>query len=165
MTKEIIKTVIVFILLIIAAFVVFTTRGNDKMEWDINFNIETEDAFNYDIVADTQNGEYKNTKGNRMFAMVGKNYDGTYRIYFIHIGTAVGLNNKEPIVRIDDAKLDANGSYVFTNQNNVSLKLTLKDKNLTVTSNMSLGDSQIEGNYTFQKSISRFALSEVQIYN
>ncbi|MBR6252482.1 MAG: hypothetical protein IKR04_01370 [Clostridia bacterium] len=165
MTKEIIKTVIVFILLIIAAFVVFTTRGNDKMEWDINFNIETEDTFNYDIVSDSQNGEYKNTKGNRMYALVGKNYDGTYRIYFIHIGSTVGINNKDPKIRIDDAKLDANGSYIFTTENNVSLKLTLKDKNLTVTSNMSLGDSQIEGNYTFQKSISRFALSEVQIYN
>ena len=165
MTKEIVKTVVVFVLLAIAVIVVFTTRGSDEMEWDINFDIKTEEEFSYDIVPNEANGEYKNTKGNRHYILLGKNSDGTYRIYFIHIGAAAfGSSNKNTVIRLDNAVFDANGSLVFTTENNVSLKLTLKGKEIYVTSNLSIGDSDLEGNYTFQKSISRFSMSEVQIY-
>lgn len=165
MTKEILKTIVVFILLIVACVVVFTTRGNDHMQWDINFNVDTQEEFSYDLTANAANGEYKNTKGNNHYIMMGQNSDGTYRIYFIHVGAAAfGSSNKQIVLRIDDAKLDSNGTTTFTTDNNVSLKLTLSGKEINVTSNMSLGDAALEGHYTFQKSISRFSMSEFQMY-
>jgi len=165
MTKEIIKTAVVFLLLIIACVVVFTTRGNDKMEWNIDFSVDTEEEFSYDIAPNSANGEYKNTKGNNYYILLGQNDDGTYRIYFIHIGASgwVG-SNKYPVVRLDNAVLDSKGSTTFTTENNVSLKLTLSERDINVTSNMSLGDAALEGHYTFQKPISKFSLSEVQMY-
>ncbi len=165
MTKEIIKTVVVFILLVVAVIVVFVTKGNDKMEWGIDFTVNAEEEFNYDIVPDEANGEYKNVKGNRHYALVGKNSDGSYRIYLIHVGVAsFGQSNKTIVQRLDNVVLDQSNSYVFITENNVSLKLTLRPRELVISSNLSLGNAALEGSYTLQKSISRFAMSEVQIY-
>ena len=165
MTKELIKTIVVFILLVIAVIVVVMTRGNDTMEWGIDFTVKAEEEFSYDITPDSNNGEYKNIKGNRHYALVGKNSDGSYRIYIIHVGAAAfGQSNKTIVQRLDSVVLDANNSYTFTTENNVSLKLVLNSKQLTISSNLSLGDAALEGVYTFQKAITRFSMSEVQIY-
>lgn len=165
--KDVFKTLIVAILLIIAIFVVITTRGNDTMNWKMNYNVDYTDEFNYELAQNSANGEYKNTKGNSRFIMFGQNPDGTYRIYFFNVNGKLEFwkSKPEPYIRIDDARLDANGSYIFTNENNVSLKFTLSSNTINITANNSLGDAGLEGTYTKQKSISRFSLSEFQIFN
>ena len=165
--KEIIETAIVFVLVIISAIFVFTTRGSGTLDLKgINWSsIEKEESFNYDIVNDDLNGEYTNNKGNHMYAMVGRNADGTYRIYLIHLGNAAfGKDNRNIVVRLDSAQLDAKGGCTFTTSNNVSMKLSFSSKTLYVSSNNSLGDSSLEGVYIWRKNISRFSLNEFQIY-
>jgi len=101
-----------------------------------------------------------------MYLMVGKNADGTYRIYFIHIGAAAfGRDNKYVELRLDDVKLDSNNSYAFNTANNVPLKLTIQNKQIIVSSNLGTGDASMEGIYMWRKSISRFEMSQFQMYN
>ncbi len=165
MTKELIKTVVVFILLVLAILVVFMTRGSDTMEWGIDFTVKSEEEFNFDVVPDEANGEYKNTKGNRHYALIGKNSDGSYRIYIIHVGLAsFGQSNKSVVVRLDNVVLDQNGSYSFKTDNGVDMKLSLRERDLVITPALGLGDAAIEGIYSFQKAIIRFSMNEVQIF-
>ncbi len=164
--KELIQTVIICILLVVSLIFVINTRGTGSLDWSIDLSkINTEETFSYDIVASTLNGEYKNNKGNNMYAMVGKNADGTYRVYFIHVGAAAfGVDNKYVQLRLDAVKLDTNDTFSFQTENNVPLKLTLKNNQMIVSSNLGLGDSSMEGIYIYRKGINRFAMSEFQIY-
>ena len=165
--KELVETIIVFVLVILSAILVFTTKGTGTLDLKgINWSsIEKEESFNYDITNDDLNGEYTNNKGNHMYAMVGRNADGTYRIYLIHLGNAAfGKDNRNIVVRLDSAQLDAKGSCTFTTSNNVSMKLTITEKTIYVQGNNSVGDSSIEGIYIWRKPISRFSLNEFQIY-
>ncbi len=165
--KELVQTGIIFVLVIVVFLLVINTRGNGNLDWSINLDaIDTAETFSYDIVASTENGEYKNNKGNSMYAMVGKNSDGSYRVYFIHVGAAAfGKDNRYVQLRLDNVLLDANDSYEFRTENDVPLKLTLRENTLTVSSNLGLGDSSMEGMYIYRKAITRFAMSEFQIYS
>ena len=164
--KELIQIIVVAILIVVSLLFVINTRGSGNLDWSVDLSaLNTEETFSYDIVNDSLNGEYKNNKGNSMYAMVGKNSDGTYRVYFIHVGaSAFGKDNRYVQLRLDSVLLDANGSYAFTTENNVPLKLTLKSGQLVVSSNMGLGDSSMEGIYIYRKGIARFTMNEFQIY-
>ncbi len=165
--KDIIETVIVFVLVVLSTIFVISTRGSSTLDLKgINWGtIEREDTFDYDLVPDSLNGEYRNNKGNNMYAMVGKNADGTYRIYIIHVGNAsFTKGNRNIVVRLDGAQLDANGSCTFTTSNDAKMKLRISEKTLYITADYSIGDASLEGMYIWRKDISRFALNELQLY-
>lgn len=165
--KNIIQSILLFLLVLVALYIVLNTRGTGNLDFSVDLSkISTEEKFSYSIVNDEYNGEYKNTKGNNMYLMVGKNADGTYRIYFIHIGAAAfGRDNKYVELRLDDVKLDSNNSYAFNTANNVPLKLTIQNRQIIVSSNLGTGDASMEGIYMWRKSISRFEMSQFQMYN
>ena len=165
--KEIIKTAVVFVLVVIAAIVVTTTRGNDTMDWKLDFNVKTEEGFSYPIDnTDSFNGEYKRLNGDYRFIMVGKNPDSkTYRVYFIQVGSAVlGSTIKNVVLRLDNLQLDGNNTGKFKTNNDVPMKITLRSQQAIVEADMSLGDASLAGTYQWQKNIREFSLNEFQIF-
>ena len=166
--NEYIKTGVVFILVILAAIMVITTRGNDELDMKIDFDFSTEEDFVYaiDTSNNALNGEYKRNTGDYKYFMVGKNPDSnTYRLYFIQVGSAVfGSTTKNVVLRVDDLKIDGNGMGKFTTDNGAGMKITFSDKMAIVASDMSLGDASIEGTYIRQKGISTFSLSQFTIF-
>ncbi len=165
--NEAIKTGIVAVLVVVALFVVITTRGNDELDLKgINWGtIETQEEFSYEIAESPYNGEYKNDKWNDMYVMFGQNPDGTYRAYFIHYDKAVfGKDSKNIRIRIDDGELDSNNTMRFTTANNIPLKLTVSGQRIIVQADNSLGDAEIEGSYVWRKGLSKFTLAEFQVY-
>ena len=164
--KDTIESIIVLILIIVALFVVTSTRGSGNLDFNVKLDLNSaKETFAYDIVKDQNNGEYKNTKGNNMYIMFGKNSDGSYRAYFIHVGAAAfGTDNKYVQLRLDNVQLDNEGQYSFVTENNVPLKLIVRNKEINVVSNMGTGDSSMEGQYIWRKDISRFAMDQFQIF-
>ncbi len=165
--KETIKTIVVFVLVILAAVFVTTTKGSDTMNWKFDFNVNTEEQFAYAIdTKDSLNGEYKRLTGDYKYIMVGKNPDSkTYRVYFIQVGSAVfGTSVKNIVLRLDNLTLDGNNTGRFKTANNQNMKITFTGQAAMVTSDMSLGDASIEGHYQWQKNISEFSLSQFQIF-
>jgi hypothetical protein len=165
--KEIIKTAVAFVLVVLAAIVVTTTRGSDTMDWKLDFNIKTEESFAYPIdTTDSLNGEYKRLTGDYRYIMVGKNPDSkTYRVYFIQVGSAVlGSTTKNVVLRLDNLQLDGNNTAKFKTSNEVPMKITFRPQSAIVEADMSLGDASIEGHYQWQKNIGSFSLDEFQIF-
>jgi len=165
--KEIVKTAIVFILLILAAILVFTTRGTGNLDFNVKFDSSsTKETFSYDLVESNENGIYRNTKGNNEYIMFGKTADGTCKAYFIYVGAAVfGSDNRYVELRLDNVQFDSTNSYKFNNKNGISLKLRNVDsgKELVVESNLSLGDSKLEGSYIKSKDITHFSIDDFKM--
>lgn len=155
--KELVKIGILFFLVVFFAVIVTTTKGKDPLRFDINLNIELKDknAFSFPIVNSEYNGEYRNTKGNSVYVLVGKNNDETYRVYF--------LRNSDPIVKLDGARLEGN-KISFVDNNNVRLKLLFNKDGFIVDSDLSGGNAQLEGQYTKMKSISTFSSDQIEYY-
>lgn len=160
--KETVEIVILLILVVVSGVFVTMTKGNDELNWDINLNLSwpTEDEFSYSIVSSDYNGEFRNNKGNGIFALMGKNEDGTYRIYFIHQVASV----KNILVKIDSGKAE-NDRIAFTNANGTPLYVVLGNDSITVGADLGYGDAQLEGYYAKMKSISVFSMSEFEYFN
>ena len=162
--KEILKTVAVFLLVIFAAIVVFNTKGSDTLDWQalkLDFDVK-EESFSYEIAESEYNGIYQNaSKNTPTYCMVGKNPDGTYRIYFVK---KVGI--KSIVLRVDSLVVDSNGSSAFQNNEGANLIGTFTNGGRQVIikgAAYSVGDSSLSGAYTRVKSIRRFAMSEFNI--
>ena len=155
--KELVKIGILFFLVVFFAIIVVTTKGKDPLRFNINLNIDLKDknAFSFQIVNSEYNGEYRNTKGNSVYALVGKNNDETYRVYF--------LRNSDPIVKLDSGKLEGN-KISFVDNNNVKLKILFTKDGFHVSSDLSSGNAQLEGEYTKMKSINTFSSEEIEYY-
>ncbi len=137
------------------------------MNWKFDMNVSAEESFSYPIDRqDSFNGEYKRLTGDYRFLLVGKNPDAnTYRVYFIRVGSAVlGSTVKDIVLRLDDLALDSNGTGKFKNSEGQTMKITFRNKSITVDSDMSLGDASLQGTYQWQKSIDKFSMTEFQIF-
>ena len=162
--KDILITVAVFLLVVLAAIVVFNTRGTDTMDWEaikMDFDVK-EDSFSYEVADSEFNGIYQNiAKNTPTYCMVGKNLDGTYRIYFVK---KVGI--KSVVLRVDSLVVDSNGSASFQNNEGANLVSTFTNGGRQVVikgAAYSVGDSSIAGTYNRVKNIRRFAMSEFNI--
>ena len=164
--KNIAELVVILVFILIFGYLAITTKGNDT--FDANFNIDLSgiasdpNAFSYAIVQDEMNGEYGNTKSNGMYVMLGANGDGTYRFWMFHMNGAV----REFKLQLDSATIKDN-SLQFKNQQGTPLiaKFTKDSDNkyaIYINSDMSLGDAQLEGQYTLVKPISVFSNTEFQ---
>ena len=160
--KETIKIIILFILVLISGIFVVMTKGNDELNWNMDFNLSwpTEEEFSYSVVSSDYNGQFRNNKGNGIFALMGQNEDGTYRIYFIH----QVASTKNIIVKIDAGKLE-NNRINFTNKQGTPLYVILGNDSITVDADLGYGDEQLEGNYIKMKSINVFSMSEFEYFN
>lgn len=155
--KELVKVGFLLFLVVFFAIIVTTTKGKDPLRFDFDLNIEIRDKneFSFPIVNSEYNGEYRNNKGNSVYVLVGKNNDETYRVYF--------LRNSDPIVKLDSAKLEGN-KISFIDNNNVKLKLLFTKDGFHVSSDLSLGNAQLEGEYIKMKSISTFSSDQIEYY-
>ena len=163
--KEIIKTAAVALILLLAIIAVVITRGDDTTDWSkFNINVaEEEDSFSYEIVPSEYNGTYSNITKHKLYAMVGKNPDGTYRMYFVR---AIG-KIKSVILRIDDLTLDANGTGRFSTEG-ISGTTTVSYLNVAFTKEQvrvytgpdQAGSSDIQGMYNKYGDIARFSLRD-----
>ena len=82
-----------------------------------------------------------------------------YSVWFL---LAQGSDNRYVELRLDNVQFDSTNSYKFNNKNGVSLKLRNVDsgKELVVESNLSLGDSKLEGSYIKSKDITHFSIDD-----
>lgn len=160
--KETVKIVILLILVVISGVFVTMTKGNDELKWNVDLNLSwpAEEEFSYSIVSSDYNGEFRNNKGNNMFALMGKNEDGTYRIYLIH----QVASTKNIVVKIDSGKVE-NDRIAFTNSQGTPLYVVLGNNSITVGADLGYGDAQLEGYYAKMKSISVFSMSEFEYFN
>lgn len=161
--KETVEVVLLLILVVIAGAFVGMTKGDDELNWDVNLNITwpTDEEFSYSIVSSDYNGQFRNNKGNGIFALMGKNEDGTYRVYFIH----QIASTKNIIVKVDNGELKGD-RIDFTNSQNTPLYITLlADGSFAVNGDLGYGDSQLEGSYFLMKSINVFSMSEYEYFN
>lgn len=162
--KEAIKDGILLVLVIVFAVIVVTTKGDDPLVWNVNLDLSgwptTEEEFSYQIVSSDFNGQYRNNKGNSIYALMGENPDGTYRIYFIHQMAAT----KDIVLKLDSATLNGN-KINFKNADGIPLYIALADNSFTVSADMSLGDAQLEGYYGKIKTINTFSMSEFDYYD
>lgn len=164
-TKETVKVIILLILVILVAGIVLSTKGKDQLELDFNFNFSNDEEFSYEISPSDYNNEYRNTKRNGAYAMVGANSDGSYRIYFIESISAV----KNVLVKLDSVKI-SDDKVIFKNQHDIELALTFVspeefrvqpsagDGSIVV----GAGDALLEGTYRAIKELSVFSLSEFE---
>ncbi len=161
--KELIKTAIVLVLVILAAVVVITTKGHDTLDtskFKLNKSF-TEDQFSYSVVDSSFNGIYQSNVNSNTYIICGKREEGSYRVYFVK---KVGI--KSVVLRLDDLLVDANGEARFSNNDGVSmLAYFIKDSNQIIIKGAigGVGDKSISGNYNFVKGIRVFALSEMEI--
>lgn len=155
--KETIKICVLLFFVAFFAIIVTSTKGKDplKLDFSMDWEVKVKDEFSYPIVNSEYNGEYKNSKGNSMYTLVGKNSDGTYRIYF--------LRNSTPILKLDNAQLKGDEIF-FIDNNNVKLKLRFTNNALVVDEDLSLGNAQLEGEYKKMKNINSFSSKEIEIY-
>jgi len=160
--KDTIQTAIILVIVILVAFIVVTTKGEDKLNIKFDFNFKTEETFSYDLATSEYNGEYK-LAGKDRYIMFGRNPDGTYRAYFIFLTASV----KNITLRLDNLTLESDNTLKFTNLSGTALKIKLNGSSLIVMEDgeLSLGDNAIEGEYYIQKPINKFSLSEFEIFN
>lgn len=157
--KETIKTAVVAILLILALWFVVGTRGNDTLDWSkMSVDVSKyEETFSYNIVSSDYNGQYEGASN--IYALVGKNDDGTYRVYFIRVMGVI----KTAILRIDDLKLSEDGVGIFNNTNGNQMKITF-GKGYFSTENVheTVVDNGIKGRYSKTGDISKFDINELK---
>jgi hypothetical protein len=109
--KELIKTIVVAVLLIVALVVVISTRGSGSLDPSkFNIDIAKEDSFSYELAPSEINGSYENGNKYKVYCMAGLNPDGTYRLYFIK---AMG-HFKNVVLRFDNLQLDENDSVLIS---------------------------------------------------
>ena len=155
--KESIKTGLLLLLVVVFAIFFASTKGDDELNLDINI-APGQNEFSYEIYDSEYNGEYRNTKSNGAYVFVGKNSDGTYRIYFIQTINSI----KNISLKLDNVQLE-NGKLVFKDSNGSGLNLVFGQNNLTVDAEMgSLGNERLEGFYTKVKDLEVFSMSEFE---
>lgn len=160
--KETIKLGLILFLVVFFAMFFVTTKGKDELvlDFDFNFNTSTEDEFSFQIYPSDYNGEFRNTKGNGIFAFVGANSDGSYRVYFIEQIASV----KNVLVKVDNATMK-NKEITFKDNYGVDLKMVFNEKTFVVSPDgINLGNQKLEGSYTWNNDIAVFSLSEFQFY-
>ena len=158
--KDILRLLGIVALIVLAVIIVAGSRGNDELDFNLNKKEQEEyenENFYYNIEKAQENGQYKNMDKSNTYAMLGKNSDGTYRLYFIK---AVGMN-KLVILREDSLEIRSDGSGTFRNNSNKVLTINLYSKSFTIQAPpQTTGDSEIEGSYQMMHSISSFSASE-----
>lgn len=157
--KDTVQTGLLLLLVIILALFFGTTKGNDELNLDFNVDFSTEEEFSYPVVTSSYNGEYRSNKGNGIYAMVGENPDGTFRVYFIH----QVASTKNIILKLDSATME-NEKIKFKNTEGVSLTMEFSDGGFTIPSEIGYGDVQLEGFYSKMKDINTFSMSEFEIF-
>ena len=102
--KETIKTAILFAIVVIVALLVVNTKGDDPLNLDVDLNLSwpTVDEFNYPLDDSEYNGEFRNTKGNNTYILMGLNPDGTYRVYFIKASPSPRVHLKLDSLKLID---------------------------------------------------------------
>lgn len=153
---------IVVLLVLVVGFAVFfgLTKGNDKLNLNFDINISQKEEFSYPIVSSSYNGEYRSNKGNGVFAMVGKNEDGTFRVYFIY----QVASTKNVILKLDSVEMK-DGKIAFKNADNVDLTMEFGEKSFRIPKEIGYGDAKLEGDYVKMKDISTFSMSEFEYFN
>ena len=159
--KETIKTAILFAIVVIVALLVVNTKGDDPLNLDVDLNLSwpTVDEFNYPLDDSEYNGEFRNTKGNNTYILMGLNPDGTYRVYFIIASPSPRVH-----LKLDSLKLE-NDKLSFVNKDNSPLYITLGDKEVIVAPELGLGDASLEGTYRWMKAIDSFSMSKFELFN
>lgn len=155
--KELLKTGFVLFLVIFFALFFGMTRGNDELNW--NFQLpEFKEDFSFQVYTSEYNGLYRNIADNGIYAMVGKNADDTYRVYFIK--TARSL--KTVTEKVDSLNLvDGKGS--FRDVNDVKLTIEFSKNEFKIPKELGLGNEQLEGSYLKTKNIDVFSMSEFEL--
>jgi len=158
--KEAVKTGILFVLVIIVGIFVVKTKGDDPLKWDVNLDLSwPTEEFNYPLDDSEYNGEYRNDKGNGRYILMGKNLDGSYRVYFI---------KAEPSPTVE-LKLDAlqlvNDKLSFKDTNGSALYITLGDKQVIVSPELGYGNAGLEGTYRRMKTIDSFSMDKFELFN
>ena len=156
--KELGKILGMALIVLLAVIIVAGSQGEDELNFGSNKEEEyTEENYSYNIVSSPENGQYKNKDNSNMYAMLGKNSNGTYRLYFIK---TLGLN-KSFIVKIDDLEVKSDGSGSFKNNANKTLIINISNKSFTIKPlPQTTGDSEIEGTYEMMHSIKTFSANE-----
>lgn len=152
--KENAKNIILLIFIIFFAVFFGMTKGNDELNLDFKLP-SLEEEFSYPIVASEYNGLYRNNASNGTYALVGKNSNGTYRIYFIYAINAV----KNITLKLDNATVE-NGKVSFVDNSNINQTLEFGQNEFRVPKQMGMGNEQIEGYYLKTKEIGEFSMSE-----
>jgi len=156
--KEYVKIGILFFLVVFFAVFFASTRGNDELNLNLDFDFSTQEEFSYPIYDSEYNGEYRNTKSNGAYVLVGKNADDTYRMYFIQTIRSI----KNIVLQLDNAKV-VNGKLSFEDANNSALTLEFGGSGVTIDAGLgSLGNEKIEGYYTKVKNLDVFSMSEFE---
>lgn len=162
-SAELIKTIIVLILVIVAGVVVYKTKGEDELDMT-QFNIKLslqEEQFSYEIAESEYNGVYRDTSttsNSNKYLLIGKKPEGTFRIYFIR---DVGI--KSIVLRLDNIDIKENESITFTNNDgNAMIATFMKEHVLVKGAPGSMGDRGLKGNYQKDRNIRTFSLSEVK---
>jgi len=163
--KSIIETAIVALLVVLAGVMLATTRGTDETDWS-KFKLDVrakEDSFSYEIVDSEFNGSYENSTKHKTYCMLGKNPDGTYRLYFVK---AIG-QIKSVVLRVDNLSIDSENKGQFsmdgyTGASTVSfLNIELYPGQLRVfTGPTQAGSSELTGSYKRYGMITRFDLND-----
>ncbi len=167
--KDIIETAIVALLVVLAAVMLVSTRGTDDTDWS-KFKLDVkakEDSFSYDIVESEYNGAYENKSSKqRIYAMLGKNPSGTYRLYFFKAFGQV----KTTILMVDNLILDNTGKGIFSMEGyNGSTTVSYLNIECTpgfiriFTDGSQAGSSDLKGSYQRYSIITRFDSNSVQI--
>lgn len=152
--KETVKLAIIIILVVFFAAFFSMTRGKDELNWNIELP-KFEEEFSYPVYASQYNGLYRSEKSNGVYAMVGKNSDDTYKVYFIRT-----INSTKTIVeRIENANM-VNEKISFTDANNVRLTIEFSKNEMRVPKELGMGNAQLEGGYLRTKDINIFSMSE-----
>ena len=157
--KELIKTIVVAVLLIVALVVVISTRGSGQLD-PSKFNIEfdTGDEFSFELAPSEVNGSYKISNGTPVYCMAGLNPDGTYRLYFIK---SKG-HFKSVVLRYDNLTVDEENSVVVTTDGYSTATPTLKvqflpyNKQIRITVPNAVGGCDLAGVYARYSVLSRF---------
>jgi len=160
--KDLVQTAIILVVVLLVAFIVFTTKGEDKLDFKLDLKINSEETFSYDLVASDYNGEYKKDAGDNRYILFGKNPEGTYRAYFIFLTASV----KNIELRIDGGVMNEENEIKFSNASGTPLKMKVSNGNIVVSADgmTSIGDNKLEGNYIMQKPINKFSLDEFEIF-
>ena len=162
---EVIKTLIVLILVIVAGVLVYRTKGHDELDMT-QFNIQIaiqEEQFSYEIADSEFNGVYRDdstTTNSNKYLLIGKKPEGGFRMYFIR---DVGI--KSIVLRLDDVEIKDEDSVTFTNNDGNAMIATFSGSNERVIvkgAPGSMGDRGLKGTYKKDRNIKAFSLSEVK---
>ena len=154
--KETIKTGFVLFLVIFFALFFGMTKGPDEL--NLNFQLpEFKEEFSFQVYSSEYNGLYRNIADNGMYAMVGKNADGTYKVYFIKT-----VRSTKTVTEKVDATNVVDGKATFRDVNDVKLTIEFGKNELTIPKELGLGNEQLEGNYLKTKNIDVFSMTEFE---